>query len=268
QCHSTVAAQPGLDVADADLDIVADAALGDLAGDAFNVQQGRAGNLNILTGALQLVRVLAEYFVVDLAGHRNQVRVGHPGTVETVSSFAGLVLADLAESDLVDRSVLAVGNESAHAADGRGTAAVAGTHQLLGVSAHERSGHGHGVAIREDEARAAGTEVLDDREDVVPTTCVQARGVLTQLVQDLFHLESSGDGLDQHGGANGAAFDIQQVLGHVEDVVPQPCFQMVLQLRQVVVRAAAGCQQALGVVEEVQSEVHQCPGHRGAGYQQ
>ena len=80
--------------------------------------------------------------------------------------------------------------------------------------------------------------------------------MLTQLVEDFLHLERGGDGLDQYRGADGAALDAQQFLSQDEYVVPQPCFEVVLQLWQVVVRAAARIDQAPGVVEEVQTEVY------------
>ena len=125
-------------------------------------------------------------------------------------------------------------------------------------------GHGHLAAVRQHEARAAGAEVLDQGEDVVPAAGVQARGVVAQFVEDLLHLERGGDGLDQHGGADGALRDAQQVLGQDEDVVPQPGLEVVLDLRQVEVRALALGDQAAGVVEEVQAEVHDAAGDRGA----
>jgi hypothetical protein len=137
---------------------------------------------------------------------------------------------------------------------------VARAHQLFGVGPHERGGHGHLTAVRQDEARAAGAEVLDQGEDVVPAAGVQAGGVVAQLVQDFFHLEGRGDGFDQHRGADGALRDAEQVLGQDEDVVPEPGFEVVLDLGQVEVRTLALREQAAGVVEEVQAEVHDAPG--------
>ncbi len=63
-------------------------------------------------------------------------------------------------------------------------------------------------------------------KDVVPAAAVKADGVLTELVEDLVHFEGGGDGFDQHGGADGAALDACGVFGEVEDVVPEPRFQM------------------------------------------
>jgi hypothetical protein len=60
--------------------------------------------------------------------------------------------------------------------------------------------------------------------------------------------------------ADGALRDAQQVLGEDEDVVPQACLEVVFDLRQVEVRSLALGQEAAGVVEEVQAEVHDAAG--------
>ena len=69
---------------------------------------------------------------------------------------------------------------------------------------------------------APGAELLDDGEQVVPASRVQARAVVAQLVEDLFHLERRGDRLDQRRGPDRAVRDAEEVLGDVERVVPQP----------------------------------------------
>jgi hypothetical protein len=134
---------------------------------------------------------------------------------------------------------------------------VAGLHQQFRVGTHERRRHGHGGAVRQNEAGTGVAEVLDDAEQVVPAAGVQARGVVPQLVEDLVHLERRRDGLDQHGGADGALAEAEEVLGEDKDVVPQPGLEVALHLRQVVVRAVAVEHQLLGDVEEVQAEVNQ-----------
>ena len=107
------------------------------------------------------------------------------------------------------------------------------------------------------KARAGVAEVLDDAEQVVPAPGVQAGGVVAQFVEDLVHLERGRDGLDQHGGADGALRDAEVVLREDEDLVPEPRLEVALHLGQVVVRALAVVQQLPGGVEEVQAEVHQ-----------
>ena len=194
--------------------------------------------------------------------------MGHPGAVEAVAGLTGLVLTDLLQGGLIGLRVTAVGDERRHAADRRCAAAVAGPDQLLRVRPHHRGRHGHVCPVREHEVLPALTEVLDDREDVVPAAGVQPGGVVAQLVEDLLHLERGGDGLDQHGGADGALRDAQGVLGHHEDAVPQPCLEVVLGLGEVEVWSAAATQQLLRVVEEVEAEVHQRTGHGLTVHQQ
>jgi len=86
--------------------------------------------------------------------------------------------------------------------------------------------------------------------------------MLAQFVQDLVHLERREDRLDQHGGLDRAARDAELVLRHHEDVVPQPCLEVALHLRQVEVRTGAAREQFLRVVEEVEREVEDAAGHR------
>jgi hypothetical protein len=59
------------------------------------------------------------------------------------------------------------------------------------------------------------------------------------LIQDLVHLERRRDRLDQHGGADRAAREAQEVLGQAERVVPQAGLGVALHLGQVEVRALA-----------------------------
>ena len=82
-------------------------------------------------------------------------------------------------------------------------------------------------------------ELLDVRKNIVPASTVQARRVVTQLVQDLVHLEGRHDGLDQYCGPDAALRHPQRVLGVHEHVVPEPRLQVRLQLGQVKVRPAA-----------------------------
>ncbi len=85
--------------------------------------------------------------------------------------------------------------------------------------------------------------------------------MLTELVEDLLHLEGGGVGLHQAGGPDGAARDAQEVLGQVEGVVPEPCLEVVLHLRQVEVGALAGVDLQLGARRHVEGEVDQPAGH-------
>ena len=79
--------------------------------------------------------------------------------------------------------------------------------------------------------------------------------MVAQLVEDLVHLERGLDRLDQHGRADRALRDPDVLLREREDVVPQLRLAVRLELRQVEVRAAAGRDEGLRVVGEVQAEV-------------
>ncbi len=63
--------------------------------------------------------------------------------------------------------------------------------------------------------------------------------MVAQLVEDLLHLERREDRLDQDGRADRALRHADGVLGVAEDVVPEARLEVALELRQVVVRAAA-----------------------------
>ena len=183
--------------------------------------------------------------------------MGDPGAVEAVPGLAGLVVPHLGHGLLVDLGVAPARDERGHAADRVRPAPVAGLDQELGVGAHERGGHGDRVPLGQHELAAAGAELLDHAEQVVPAARVQPGRVLTQLVEDLLHLERRRDRLDQHGGPDGAAGDAERVLGQVERVVPQPRLEVALVLGQVEVRSLALLDLFLRAGGHVQGEVGQ-----------
>ena len=79
--------------------------------------------------------------------------------------------------------------------------------------------------------------------------------MLAQLVEDLVHLVGGGNGLDEDGGTDASARDLQRVLGEQEGVVPQARLEMALELRQVVVGAASAIELLAGIVEEGEAEI-------------
>ena len=79
--------------------------------------------------------------------------------------------------------------------------------------------------------------------------------MVAQFIENLVHFEGCGDGLNQHGGADGALGNADVILREDEDVIPQASFVVALQLRQVEVWAGAGGDLRLGVMKEEQSEV-------------
>ena len=182
--------------------------------------------------------------------------MGDPGAVVALGGLALLVLADLLERDGVDLRIAARGDERGHAADRVGATAVAGSHEEFGIGAHERDAHADGGAVGQHELGAM-TELLDHAEQVVPAARVQPRRVRSQLVEDLVHLEGGEDRLDQDRHADRPARNPQLVLGALEDAVPQPGFEVRLELGQIEVRAAAGRLQRLVVAQQVQAEVKQ-----------
>src|ERR1700756_1756075 len=103
-------------------------------------------------------------------------------------------------------------------------------------------------------------KLLDEAEDVIPATAVQAGGMVLQLVQDLVHLERREDRLDQHGRADRAARNAELILREVEHVVPEARLEMALELGQVEVRARPLGDQRLSVVEQEEPEIEEGAG--------
>ncbi len=217
-----VAAQPRLEVLQADLDVAAQALLRDVSRGGGDRQQVLGRDVDVVAVPVELVRTLAEHVVEHLAAQRHEVGVRHPRAVETRCHLTLLVLAHLRERALVDLLVVPARDERGHPAHRERAATVAGPHQQVAVGAHERGGHRHRVPVGQDEARAGVAEVLDDAEQVVPPAGVEARGVVAQLVEDLVHLEGRGDRLDQDGGADRAARYAEVLLRSGEHLVPQP----------------------------------------------
>ena len=251
--------QPGRDVADPDGDVRAHALLGDLARRRDDVQQVGGLGGDILALSLELVRLLAERRVEDLLRDRNEIRVRDPRAVESVSRLSHLVLANLRQRDLVHLGITPARDERGHAADRVRAARVTRADEKLGVRAHERHGHRHLEAIREHEVVSV-SELLDHREDVVPTAGVQPGRVVAQLVQDLLHLERRQDRLDEDRRLDRPLRQPQAVLREAEDVVPEPRLEVALELREVEVRAGSALEQARRVPREVDAEVEQARG--------
>ena len=101
--HAAGAAQPALEVAEADVDVDAQARLGDRAvGDGEQV--GR-GDVDVLAEPVELVGP-GHPLVEDLHRDRHQPGVGDPGAVMAVAGLAELVVADLAEGQGVGLGVV------------------------------------------------------------------------------------------------------------------------------------------------------------------
>ena len=251
--------EPGGDVADPDGDVRTNARLGDLAGRRDDVQQVCRPRRDVLAQPFELVRPIAENGIELGLRDRDEVRVRDPGAVEAVPGFARLVLTDAGQRDLVHLGIAPTRDERGHAADRMRTTSVARAHEKLGVRAHERHRHRHLHAIGEHELGAL-SELLDDREDVVPASGVETGRVLAELVEDLVHLERREDRLDEDGRLDRPARDPDPVLREAEDVVPEPRLEVALELRQVEVRPRPALEQPLRVAREVDAEVEEPSG--------
>ena len=81
--------------------------------------------------------------------------------------------------------------------------------------------------------------------------------MLTQLIENLVHLKRGNDGLDQNGSFHAALRHANGVLGRHEHLIPEPRFEMALQLGQVEVRTKTAGQQFLGVVEHIERKIEE-----------
>ena len=85
--------------------------------------------------------------------------------------------------------------------------------------------------------------------------------MITQLVEDLLHLEGRGERFDEYGRFCRAPIDSQSILGVVEDVVPQARLEVAFDLWQIEVGTAPSIEQTTRVVEEEEPEVKKSTRH-------
>ena len=182
--------------------------------------------------------------------------MGDPGAVAATIDLAFLVLANLRKRDLIDRGVAARGDKRGHAANRVRASAMARAHEQLRVGVHEGHAHRDGRTVGQDRVLVR-VELLDGAKDVVPTARIEAGRVVAQLVEDLLHLEGSGERLDQHRCADRALRDADCLLGNHEGIVPEAGLEVRFELRQVEVRAKTACQQLFGVVGHVDRQIKQ-----------
>ncbi len=173
---------------------------------------------DVLAQTVELVGALHQP-VEDLHGQADHVRVRDPGAVVAVGRLALLVGPDPREGGLVGGGVALDRDLGRHTAHGEGAAAVAGLDQLQRIGAQEGLGHGHHGPVGRQELGPAA-EPLDEGEDVVPASAVQADDVVLQLIEDLVHLEGGRQGLDQHRRLDGPDRQAERLLGVDDDVVP------------------------------------------------
>ncbi len=141
------------------------------------------------------------------------------------------------------------------------SAFVTGLHQQFGVGTHERHGHCDLCAVGENEICPLA-EFFDGAEDVIPAPCVECGNVFAQFVENFIHLKRGKDRFDEHRHFDGAARNAERVLCEVEHIVPQPSFEMTLQLGQIEVRPGASISEARGIVKQIQAKVEERGGDR------
>src|SRR5699024_750433 len=83
--HGAVTAHPGRQVLQGDVDVAAQACLGDPAGGLVHGEQVRRRDVDVGALLVDLVGLVPQHAVEDLAADRDQVGVGDPGAVETVT---------------------------------------------------------------------------------------------------------------------------------------------------------------------------------------
>ena len=150
---------------------------------------------------------------------------------------------------------------------------VTGLNEQLDVGVHERGGHRNVRSIRHDGVlvRPLGLDTANQgcsypqtqdlqAEDVVPSTAVQSRRVLPQLVQELFHLERGRERLNETSGPDAVLRQTQLAGSQVEDIIPKSSFKVVLHLGKVEVWAVTALDQFGGVVEKVDGEIEKTSG--------
>src|SRR6185295_4827500 len=88
--------------------------------------------------------------------------------------------------------------------------------------------------------------------------------MFAQFVKDFLSLERGENRFDENRCANRAAWNLQRVLREIENVVPEPRFEVALHLWQIKIGPAATLEQFAGVVKEKEPESEQAAGNRFA----
>src|SRR5258707_8694393 len=248
-------AQPRFQVLQTDADIVAQPCFGDLS--PRDGQEVARCYMDIFALPIYLVGSLHD-LVKFLHGDLHQARMSHPGAIMTIGGLAPLVGAYTLQRLFVGLGIVLDGDLGRHAADGVDVTAMAGFDREQGIGTQEVRGYGQLSAVGIDEFRYLA-ELLDSAEDVVPAPAVQAGRVFTQFVEYLIHFKGCQDGLDEHGGADGAPGDTQFLLGKHKYVIPEAGFQVIFLLWQGEKRSRGFLEQRFHNLVEVKGEVQDAP---------
>lgn len=233
--HAAGASQPCFHVLQTDVQVLHDTVCGDLTVLDLGVDKVLGRDL-IFGDEVDLVS--GAHVGKDLVTDGGKGGMCDPGAVVAVGQFADLIVAHLGHGLFVRDRVVFDWDLGGHTPHGVNATAVACVDESLDVGVHEWRGHCHLVSVRQDVFWQV-SQPLDRGENVIPATTVQPTGVVSELVDDLFHLEGCGQSLDQDGCPDGATGNCQVVLRDVENVVPQFCFKVVLHLWEVKVRPLA-----------------------------
>jgi hypothetical protein len=137
--------------------------------------------------------------------------------------------------------------------------------------------HSHGdiLAIGENSA-TVGSVFLDKAEDVVPAknrgtrtrltiiyhdvmknipSTVETRRMITELEQNLLHLEGGRKSFNENGRTDGVQWETYVGLRENEDVVPKAGFEIMFHLGKIEVRTRTALDKLFRVVIEKESKV-------------
>ena len=145
-----------------------------------------------------------------------------------------------------------------------GTTTMARLHEELSIGAHEWHRHGHFAAVGEHEPCATTPVVLDNRKEIVPPTCVETCSVIAECIENLVHLEGSGESLNQHSGTNGSVLKTKLSFSEAEDIIPELGFLARFEFREIDVGSGPTLDQLVRVLENIQAEVDETSRCRSA----
>src|ERR671925_598157 len=103
-----------------------------------------------------------------------------PRAVMTVSRLAAFVLAHFLQRPFIGGGIALYRDISGHAAHRKSAALMARLDTRQRVGAHERRGHGHLRAVRDDKLLSA-RESLNVTENIIPSPAIQPAAVMPQL---------------------------------------------------------------------------------------
>src|SRR5439155_19732804 len=99
--HRPGSPEPRFQVLDRDPYVAPQARLGRLAAGNSDIEEVARRHVHIVPRPAELIRPPLERGVEDLLGHRDPIRMGDPGAIETIVHIARVVLADLRYDCLV-----------------------------------------------------------------------------------------------------------------------------------------------------------------------